>query len=105
MESKHTPGPWAVGFSDGTGPTYITAGDHPALKKTEESIVVVVSGATDDWGVEHGVRNPADAQLIAAAPDMLALLRELVDLEGPQPGNVAWARKVQAVVAKATGES
>jgi hypothetical protein len=64
-----TPGPWAVGFSDGSGQTYITAGDHPAR---EDLPVVVVSGGEDSWGVPQGVENPADARLISAAPELLA---------------------------------
>lgn len=44
------------------------------------------------------------ALAMAAAPDMLALLRELVDIEGPQPGNSEWGDKARAVIAKATGE-
>lgn len=34
---------------------------------------------------------------------MLALLQELIDIEGPQPGHVGWYLNVQAVIAKATG--
>lgn len=40
---------------------------------------------------------------IEAAPDLLALLEELIDIEGPQPGHVMWARKVQAAIAKVKG--
>lgn len=46
----------------------------------------------------------ADASLIVAAPDMLALLKELVDIDGPQPGHAEWARKVNAAIAKAEGK-
>lgn len=41
--------------------------------------------------------------LRVTAPELLALLRELVDIEGPQPGHSAWAQKVDAAIAKATG--
>lgn len=70
--AEHTPTPWAVGFSDGTGESYITAGDHPALKNAAESIAVVVSGGTDDWGVTHGVRKPEDARRIVACVNACA---------------------------------
>jgi hypothetical protein len=107
MESKHTPGPWSVGFHDGTGPTYITAGDHPALKKAAESIVVVVSGSTDDWGVEHGVRNSADALLIAAAPELLDALVQLSNsyafMKPPGSPKSDSEKKAEAAIAKATG--
>ncbi|WP_090545161.1 hypothetical protein [Paraburkholderia caballeronis] len=45
-----------------------------------------------------------DARLIAAAPDLLALLIELVDIEGPLPGNAQWNGKVRDAIAMATGE-
>lgn len=35
--------------------------------------------------------------------EMLALLEELIDIEGPCPGNWPWAEKVQATIAKARG--
>lgn len=50
-----------------------------------------------------GVMND-DAALIAAAPEMAKLLRELVDEEGPQPGHHAWASRVHAVLYKIDGE-
>lgn len=47
----------------------------------------------------------ANIRLIAAAPELLGLLKELIDIEGPQPGHVEWARKVYAAIAKAEGRS
>ena len=44
------------------------------------------------------------ALVMAAAPEMLALLRNLIDIEGPQPGNSEWGDKARAVIAQATGE-
>ncbi len=43
-----------------------------------------------------------NAKLIAAAPELLALLIELIDIEGPQPGTGMWANKVEAAIKKAT---
>ena len=62
MEAKHTPGPWRVhdyDFDTANG-TKIT---------------------TDDVGrnVIAEVKNPADATLIAAAPDMLEALRAIAE--------------------------
>lgn len=45
----------------------------------------------------------ANARLIAAAPEMLEALEELVDIEGPLPGTANWHAKVMAVIAKARG--
>jgi hypothetical protein len=44
----------------------------------------------------------ANARLIAVAPELLALMTELIDIEGPQPGHIEWANKVKAAIAKAT---
>lgn len=69
MNSKHTPRPWAHGFSDGSGRAndeqggWILAGEHPAHDKA----VIVVQGGQDEWGVAKGVVNPADAALIVTA--------------------------------------
>lgn len=46
----------------------------------------------------------ANALLIAAAPEMLALLQKLVGIEGVQPGDYLWAREVFSVIKKALGE-
>lgn len=50
----------------------------------------------------ESVWRPADACVLAAAHEMFELLKELVHIEGPQPGNNAWGAKVQAVLARAT---
>jgi len=39
--------------------------------------------------------------MILQAPTMLALLEELVDIEGQQPGNAAWFFRVVDVISKA----
>lgn len=36
---------------------------------------------------------------------LLAIIQELIDIEGPQPGTAAWADKARAAIAKATGET
>ena len=60
-----TPGPWSVGFADGSGPECIVAGENNA---------VVMGG--DSFGLTYGVKNPADATLIAAAPTMFSLIEK-----------------------------
>ena len=64
--TSHTPGPWLIGFDDGSGKDdgmYITA---------SEDRVVVRSGCLDE--LQFGVQSEADAHLIAAAPDLLEAL-------------------------------
>ena len=46
-----------------------------------------------------------DANLCAAAPDLLALLQELVDMEGPLPGTSEWGDRARAAIAAALGHS
>ena len=53
-------------------------------------------------------RTPEEASLFAAAPELLAALRDLMDAEGGEPGmtedqKAAWLQAVDAI-AKATGE-
>lgn len=77
MASKHTPGPWRVGFTDGSGTgedgtgCYILAGD-------DENFVAVVEGGKDD-GVPYGVVTLDDARLIALAPEMLEAIQAVFD--------------------------
>ena len=63
--SKHTPGPWYVGCEDeDTGEIEVISGVRPY-------VCLVLPGAIDDV-------TPANARLIAAAPDLLIELRQAV---------------------------
>lgn len=70
-------------------------------------LVDVIAEADGRWrGAADGTDDPAgeaeaNAKLIAAAPSLLALLKELVDIEGPQHGTAQWAEKVSAAIARA----
>lgn len=69
MDTKHTPGPWGVHGDDGTligpsnGKQMIAGAKHSHVVK--------------EWAVSLEEAQ-ANARLIAAAPDMLAALREVV---------------------------
>lgn len=91
--SEYTPGPWKYEYDYATD----TGADH-AIVGADGSIVTYMDGDGDS------LRVAADARLAAAAPELLALLVELADIEGPQPGHVEWYRKVQAAIANATRE-
>jgi hypothetical protein len=95
--SAHTPGPWEV-----NGTTI----------ETIASPSVVIGRAYDaedsGGGVESNSEAEANARLIAAAPELLAALRGLVeDYEGAYGGNDEDAPKAltdaRAAIAKATG--
>ena len=91
---KHTPRPWIRDYEsptdkyrhimngNGNGAVYIAKLPLSRCREEQE----------------------ANARLIAAAPDLLALLIELVAIEGPQPGTSEWGDKARAAIAKATGQ-
>ena len=88
-KGEHTPGPWTAKIYE------------------RHHVVVIHSGAWDEVATVDLAAMPdaeADARLIAAAPDLLALLEKLIDIEGPQPGTGEWANEVQAAIKKARGE-
>jgi hypothetical protein len=90
--SKHTPGPWSCERIWDTHTARIHA-------RVDGGVPVALAEA---FTMRETGQREANARLVAAAPDLLALLIELTDIEGPLPGNAAWARKVEAAIAKAT---
>ncbi len=85
-----TPGPWHVGYRDGSGSGSITAPDtRPGAKMDERS---VVRGGSDGWGVPLGVEERADAAYVAAANPavILDLLDRLAATSDPAPLDAAW---------------
>ena len=91
--SKHTPGPWEV--ADGRR---IGVNLPNAIGNEYDSHCIAITQESAHINAE------ANAHLIAAAPELLAMLKDLVDLEGPQPGNSAWGDRALALIAKAEGE-
>jgi len=85
--SKYTIGQWLQGFSE-QGKSCVWIDGH---KEPEESM-----GDPATW---INCRTEANARLIAAAPDLLDVLIELVDSEYDF---VSVAQKARAVIAKAT---
>jgi len=83
--AKHTPGPWLVteGFT----------GEFLVSTKVR-------------WLAR--VREEEDARLIAAAPDLLAVLQDIVAADGMRPGHVAYLSRAditamaRAAISKAT---
>jgi hypothetical protein len=62
----YTPGPWRIGFPDGTGG--VDGEDGAWIIGADEEIVV--AGGSHD-GLKYGVPDEDNARLIAAAPDLL----------------------------------
>jgi len=90
MNEQHTAGPWYV--RERKGPGYITS---------------EVCYGSDDECITDGVYEPADARLMAAAPDMLKALQELTDLhDDEQPGAMLGRHlrdNARTAIEKATG--
>jgi hypothetical protein len=101
-EAKHTRGPWAIRY-----------GTNVWGKRTDTGHdgTVANCGTHHHSHVDCGPENEANAQLMAASPDMLAALRESLDLLTSAEadgwkcrGKAATVRQIRAAIAKATGE-
>lgn len=88
--TKHTMGPWGCVYTSNYAHDYrLTNPDGtPLILKIEAN--------------DHSEQR-ANARLIALAPDLLAMLIELTDMEGPQPGTSTWGRNALALIARAKG--
>lgn len=86
--NAHTPGPWAVDPTVSSGEVMTAHGyaihEHPTY-----------SSITDTKEIQ------ANARLIAAAPELLLALQELMNTDG---GDLRWF-SARAAIAKATGET
>lgn len=91
----HTPGPWAVD-EDGDGYQIVT--QSKGMKPGEcKDWIATVHPQTDE--AEH------NARLIAAAPELLEALKELMHLHGPRGDFPNNAFRVQELVEKAIAKA
>ena len=100
--SKHTPGPWAVRehwSDDGAFEVYPTRGGAPSYGQWSALAEV------PEYGKEDSPEAEANAHLIAAAPDLLEALQEIVNAADGDGWNQldAGLKKARAAIAKATG--
>jgi hypothetical protein len=110
VEAKHTPGPWRVDDGDDDFPII----GHPTWKcrrfgvNGEWQIASVDDLAADDLDDEKWQERLANAHLIAAAPELLASLKDCIsrlvaafpDCEEYKP-----IQDARAAIAKAEGRS
>ncbi len=117
MKAKHTPGPWTFTIwaqnkeqrkqieAAGLKPTKFITNDGGVVVMSDTGRVCTVDAKSNfKRGQGYQLDCPerdANAVLVAAAPELLALLEELIDIEGPCPGTATWATKVRAAIAKA----
>ena len=83
--SAYTPGPWRIANG-------------------EDRRVYLINHGRDAVGetVYTDTRNPADARLIAAAPDLLAALQSLINDQ--RDASLPILSQARAAIAKATGQ-
>ena len=106
MNAKHTPGPWVV--SDGN---IVISDSHNTVAVPWDALG---RRGRNYWDAGYGhissrvteVEAIANARLIACAPEMLEVLRELLPLiESTFPVQAdTWLADARAVIAKATGD-
>ena len=89
--SKHTPGPWFVVSEDGADFTAIAT--KPSID-SKMDLDCEVLGSSEWLRVK-----PADLQLMAAAPELLAALGDIC----MELGECGLTEKARAAIAKATG--
>jgi hypothetical protein len=99
MQTKHTPGPWVIGgslISNGRTPVALVLhngnGNPSKASDYDRDAPRWVDGAD------------ANAALIAAAPELLALVLDALDDQDVDILGSAWVRDARAAIAKATGE-
>lgn len=89
--AQHTPGPWYIGMRPGP----MIYGDAPRGAQVADMSGPLIPAD----------ENSANARLIAAAPDLLAALREIADLPGYVRGSALEmaVQTARAAIAKAEG--
>lgn len=103
-EQKHTPGPWRQGARGPNGCPVVG---------TEHGLMVAMLAHSHH---DHPEEAEANAHLIAAAPDLLAVLKEAADFwdsAADTDDRTAWIRilidyhlpKMRAAIARAEGQS
>lgn len=89
MSAKHTPGPW----TQGTSAAGMTCVWLDALTEPEHEM-----GPSHTW---IDCETEANARLIAAAPELLAFVKEWLDRQGSDENYMT--AKARAAIAKAIG--
>ena len=100
MTEQHTPGPWTI---------YKTQTGALSINKTSKVPIAMVGGSS--WHLGQAIAG-ANARLIAAAPDLLALAERIAPQEPMWfPGNPqlealinGWIMTARAAITKAKGE-
>lgn len=89
MENKHTPGPWYRNIH--------ANGKYPIVFAGRNQHIAVAKQQND------GAETEANIDLIAAAPDMFEVIKELYEYGMSSGIKGQWFPKVEAAYLKATG--
>jgi hypothetical protein len=109
METKFTPGPWSFSRWEQLGDTrfYIAQADGAPYTPNYSDVATLIAETVSG---ERVAVQDANARLIAAAPELLALLDECQDCiewcaqECGHHAAAELAERIAALIAKATGE-
>lgn len=112
MKTKHTPGPWyAVKSSNNGWEICGVLGDLPERRNMVEftyasnkPVLLFVEPWHQFPNEKWNEMQQANARLIAAAPDLLAALSDLLAIEGIQGDRGVVISKACAAIKKARGE-
>ena len=100
--SKHTKGPWHVGVGNGEGSVF--ADEGRARMEQGGTTLYPICNVNRGW---DDAEDAANARLIAAAPQMLALLYNVMNLLSDPDADgfdaVRMERDILEVIEKATG--
>lgn len=103
MDAKHTPGPWRVSEQS---PTIIKQ-DMRMIGNESGVLIGSASGYTGSGFFPTDEEAVANARLIAAAPELLEALEEVMSMLGSElvkdTLGYEWHDKARAAIAKATG--
>jgi len=103
MSAQHTPGPWTFSRWNEFGDMrfYISQADGaPHTPQLSDVATLIAETTSNEW---QSIQE-ANARLIAAAPELLAVLREALDRPLITEGSDWWTR-VGTAVAKAEGKA
>ena len=98
MSAKHTPGPWAFSRSDNFGDArfYVAQQDGAPYTPNYSDVATLIAETVSGERVSI---QEANARLIAAAPELLEALQEMVEIAESQ-GHIV--KRARAAIAKAT---
>jgi hypothetical protein len=98
MSSKHTPGPWTYSLNTG-----VVRSESNDLPKWSHHVICDLRR----WSHEGDTFiHPGNARLIAAAPELLEALKEMLEVwEEDHAYGATHADKARAAIAKAEGQA